>query len=233
MKTACLAFAAALAFAAHCAAEDFLPVPTPAPITLTGPVVVAEFSDPNLSPAHWRLTLRPDGSAHFVSEMGTATTDSQPGEMRVPNLSRDVQLSPRFADNVFQAAQRHGWFNENCESHLKVAFQGWKSLSYSGPDGKGSCTFNYSKDRDIQTLGDSFLAVAQTIVEGVRLEMLLQHDPLGLDKEIESLVAAAQDGRAQQICAIRGILQRLAEDDSVMELVRKRARTLLARAQAT
>lgn len=230
MKAAYFALAAALVLAARCNAED---PTTPAPGTFTGPVVIAEFSDPGLSPSHWSLTLRSDGSGHFLSEMGNAAAGEQLSEMRVPNVSRDVQLSPKFAESVFQAAQHHGWFNEQCESHLKVAFQGWKSLSYSGPDGKGSCTFNYSKDKDIQGLGDSFMAVAQTILEGVRLEMLLQHDPLGLNKEIESLAAAAQDGRAQQICAIRGILQRLAEDDSVMELVRKRARILLARAQAT
>ena len=46
-------------------------------------------------------------------------------------------------------------------------------------------------------------AVAQTILEGARLEVLLQHDRLGLDQEMEFLTEALQDGRAQQICAIR------------------------------
>jgi hypothetical protein len=41
---------------------------------------------------------------------------------------------------------------------------------------------------------------------------------------------AAGDGRAQQICTIRGILERLAGDPEVMDRVRKRARALLARA---
>jgi hypothetical protein len=61
--------------------------------------------------------------------------------------------------------------------------------------------------------------------------MFLQHDPLGLDAETEYLVEAASDGRAQQIVAIRAILERLAEDERVMERVRKRARVLLARAE--
>jgi hypothetical protein len=112
-----------------------------------------------------------------------------------------------------------------------VAFQGWKKLSYSGPEGQGGCEFNYSKDKDIQSLGDALVAVAGTILEGARLEMLRQHDPLGLDQETEYLVEAVGDGRAQQLCAIRGILERLAGDEGVMERVRKRARELLARAQ--
>jgi len=67
-----------------------------------------------------------------------------------------------------------------------------------------------------------------TIDEGARLESLLQHDRLGLDKEMEYVVEGAGTRRLQQICAIRGILQRLAEDDSVLERVRTRARMLLA-----
>jgi hypothetical protein len=128
-------------------------------------------------------------------------------------------------------AQTHKFFQIECESHMKVAFQGMKQLSYRGPDGTGSCQFNFSRDKEIQALGESLVAVAETIVEGARLETLLQHDPLGLDHETEYLVEAAGDGRVQQIGAIRGILERLADDDAVMERVRKRVRMLLARSE--
>jgi hypothetical protein len=114
---------------------------------------------------------------------------------------------------------------------MKVAFQGWKKLSYRGPDGAGSCTFNYAKEKDVQELGESLVAVAEAIEEGARLEVLLQHDPLGLDKEMEYLTEAAGDGRVQQVETIRGILERLAGDEEVMDRVRKRARELLAKAQ--
>jgi hypothetical protein len=190
------------------------------------PVIVVEFSDPQLNPTHWTLTIHPNGSGHFTSQMGKLPADTK--EMEAPSVNRDVQLSPDFAGHVFAEAQRNKWFNEECESHLKVAFQGWKTLTYHGPNGSGSCTFNYSRDKDIEALGDSMEAVAETILEGARLEMLLEHDRLGLDKEMEFLVDAAGSGRAQQICAIHGILARLAQDDEVLERVRKRARMLLA-----
>jgi len=61
--------------------------------------------------------------------------------------------------------------------------------------------------------------------------VLLQHDPLGLDRETEYLVEAAGDGRAEQIGAIRAILERLADDENVMERVRRRVRVLLAMAE--
>jgi hypothetical protein len=193
------------------------------------PAVVVEFTNPSLSPPHWTLTIHPDGSGHFQSQMGTPPAGGLQ-EIDAPDVSRDVRLSADYAAHVFEVAQRSRWFNTDCESHLKVAFQGWKKLSYAGPQGSGSCTFNYSKDKDIQAMGDSLVAVADTILEGARLETLLQHDRLGLDKETEYLVDAAQNGRAQQLGAISDILTRLAADDTVMERVRKRARLLLAEA---
>ena len=192
-------------------------------------VVVADFSNPGISPSHWTLTLHRDGSGHFHSERG----DPPPAavqEMDAPNVDREIQLSADFVERVFQTAQRHNWFNEECESHLKVAFQGWKKLSYHGSEGQGACTFNYSQDKEIQALGDSVVGVAETVREGARLEMLLQHDRLGLDREMEYLTDGAKDGRMQQIGAIREILERLVEDPEVLDRVRKRARVLLAHA---
>jgi hypothetical protein len=203
-----------------------------------GPVFQVDYSNPGLSPPHWVLTLYPDGSGHFKSEQGRVAGGAAQGAgqgvwqgIEAPNVDRDVRVSAEFAERVFETARQQKFFSAGCESHMKVAFQGWKKLSYSGADGAGGCEFNYSKDKEIQALGDSLVAVASAILEGARLENLLQHDRLGLDQEMEYLVEAAGDGRVQQICTIRGILERLAEDPEVMERVRKRARTLLARGE--
>jgi hypothetical protein len=194
-----------------------------------GQVFRVDFSNPGLTPAQWTLEIHPDGSGHFRSIRGSAVPDGPP-TLEAPNVDRDVHLSAKFALHAFQVTQRHKLFARGCESHLKVAFQGLKKLSYSGPDGQGGCEFNYSKDAEIQALGDSMVAVATTIIEGARLELLLQHDRLGLDKEIGIVEEAAGDGRVQEICSIREILERLSQDPAVMERVRKRARDLLARA---
>lgn len=189
-------------------------------------VLRVDYSNPGLTPAKWTLELHPDGSAHFHSDPGPTTATElhviEPGP-----VDRDIQLSQEYATYAFQTVRRHKILADGCESHLKVAFQGWKKISYSGPDGSGGCEFNYSKNKEIQELGDSFVAVASTIVEGARLELLLQHDPLGLDKEMEFLKEASDDGRLKEMCAIQPILTRLADDTGVMERVRKRARMLL------
>ena len=195
------------------------------------PVVQVDFSNPGLTPSHWTLIIHPDGSGHFRSEWGNVTATvpqtSDSTRLDAPDQDRDILLSAQFSERLFQTARSYRWFNVDCESHRKVAFQGWKKLSYEGPEGQGSCKFNYSEDKRIQALGDSLVSVANTILEGARLEVLLQHDRLGLDKEMEYLIEAQGDGRVQQIYAIRGILARLADDPGVMERVRKRARLLL------
>jgi len=66
------------------------------------------------------------------------------------------------------------------------------------------------------------------VLAGARLEMLLQHDRLGLDKEIEFMVEASKDGRLREIGAIREILAKVEGDPEVLDRVRKKARALLA-----
>jgi hypothetical protein len=189
-------------------------------------VVRVDFSNPGLYPSQWTLVLHPDGSGHFHAEGGTKPDDE--GDVIMPaKVDRDINLSSDFASRVFSEVHDSRVLQGKCESHLKVAFQGWKKISYSGPDGEGGCEFNYSTTKQIQDLGESLIAVSSTLIEGARLELLLQHDPLGLDKAIEYVVEASDDGRLQQICAIRGILERLEDDPHVLERVRKRARMLL------
>lgn len=195
-----------------------------------GPVFQMDYSNPGLVPSQWTLELHPDGSGHFHSARGKGSRlDGQ--VIEAPDIDRDFQLSAEFAAHVFQIAQQKKRFQIGCESHLKVAFQGIKKLSYRGPDGQGACEFNYSKDREIQSLGDRLVSVANTIVEGARLQALLQHDPLGLDRELEVLTESATDGQLEEIGCIRDILDRLAGDPAVMERVRRRARALLAKAR--
>jgi len=191
------------------------------------PVFELDYSNPQLVPAQWTLELHPDGSGHFRSRRGDAmpTQDIEP-----PDINRDIQVSAQFAEHVFQVAEKKQLFKAGCESHLNVAFQGTKKFVVQSPAGEGSCEFNYSKDNDIQALADSLMSVANTLIEGARLQTLLLHDRLGLDRETQVLVESANDGRAQQIGSIRDILERLVDDPTVLDRVKRRARLLLSKA---
>jgi hypothetical protein len=186
-----------------------------------------EFTNPKLTPPHWVIQLNPDGSGQFEAAAGTSSdqTGTVAGEVQRP-----IQLSLSFTARVFNVARERRLFAFDCESHLKVAMQGMKRLSYSGPDGTGSCTYNYSRDKEIQALGDSLLAVGNTLMYGARLENLLQHDRLGLDQEMTDLCTAVQDGNAIELVVIRETLLRIANDDQVLDRARRRARKLLGEA---
>ena len=190
-------------------------------------LVRLDFENDQLTPARWTLILAPDGSGHFHSEQGPRKVVKPTQE--IPDLDRDLSVQPEFASRIFAAAERTHGFQGECESHLKVAFQGWKTLRYEGPEATGSCRFNYAADKQIQALADDMVGTAASILEGARIERMLSYDRLGLDREMEFVAEATNDGRLRQLGAIRPILERLAGDEALLDRVRRRARQLLAK----
>jgi hypothetical protein len=194
-----------------------------------GSLFQIQFTNEQLIPAHWQLTLHPDGSGNFDADGGHPSgIDAK--QILAGDVHRPIQLSPALTEQVFSTARMRRLFAFPCESHMKVAFQGVKRLSYIGPEGSGACEFNYSKDKEIETLGNSLLAVEYTIMSGARLEKLLQHDRLGLDKELDDLITAAHEGNAMEMGVIRETLTRIAYDEQVLDRARRKARLLLAQA---
>jgi len=127
-----------------------------------------EFTNAKMFPAHWLLKLNPDGSGRFDAEGGEAI-GLEKEQIVAGDVHRRIQLSSEFTAHVFSTARQRKLFAMQCESHAKVAFQGTKRLSYSGPEGSGQCEYNYAKDKEIQSLGDSLLAVENTLMYAARL----------------------------------------------------------------
>jgi hypothetical protein len=120
-------------------------------------------------------------------------------------------------------------FNVQCASKAKnIADTGTKTLSYSAPDGSGSCTYNYSENKDVQSLTEIFEGMAETMDEGRQLDHLHRYDRLGLDSAMTFLAEEVTAGHALEVGTIAASLRSIAEDADVMQRVRARARTLLA-----
>jgi hypothetical protein len=219
-----LAVLAALLPAAVVAAQQPAASPADSPAAIE-----VQVTNPGVAPPLWKLSLDENGRGQFDAEAGpphSAVKD----EIVLGEIHRPVQFSPGFTAHVFAVARERKFFAFPCEGHMKVAFQGTKRLSYTGPDGSGACEYNYSRDKAIQELGESFMAVETTLLFGARLEKLLQHDRLGLDQAMEDLAAAVHSGSAIEVGAIRETLDRIASDDEVLERARRKARLLLAQA---
>lgn len=184
-----------------------------------------KFNNPHLDPASYTLTVDETGKGNFHSQPGPA---SQTNEGPLPAEDREIHLSPALTSQIFTTARQMHFFAMNCEDGKgKIAFQGNKTLSYEGTDGRGSCEFNWSKDVHIQKLADQLIAVATTLSIGRRLEAEHQYDRLSLDEELAALAGMVENGQAAEVSNIANVLQSIVDDTSIVERARRRARALL------
>jgi hypothetical protein len=193
---------------------------------LTGTITFT-FDNPQLQPAHYEIVLHGDGSGHFASRVGSAPPDDI-ANLPAQGQERDIRLSDAARDRLFATAAREKYFATKCDSGAaKIAFQGTKTLSYDGPDGHGSCTYNYSQDARLQWITSELTGLAATLEEGRRLAVQHEHARLVLDAELETLSVMVKDGQATEVQAIEPVLSAIIGDDNVMLRARRRAQALL------
>jgi hypothetical protein len=189
------------------------------------------FDHPGLQPAHYVLLLREDGSGHYHSVPGPIASPASVSSTDVVApmpLDRDIHIDDQLRTQLFQYARAHSFFAIPCErGGKKLAFTGNKTLTYSGGDGQGSCSFDWSSDPVLQRLSDQLISTAYTLEEGRRLDLELKHSRLSLDAELEALQDAVRDQRAACLSNIAPQLEAIAEDEAVMQRARARARALL------
>jgi len=152
-----------------------------------------------------------------------------------PFAQKGFSVSPATAAKVFALARSLNHFNIPCASKEKnIADTGDKTLSYIDAHGViGSCAYNYTENKQVQTLTDILQAIAETMDEGRRLDYLHRYDRLGLDAEMESFTREVAEGNAIELQTIAPTLHSIADDSGVMQRVRTRANALLTLVPAT
>jgi hypothetical protein len=144
------------------------------------------------------------------------------------HIDRTIVVSPATVGKIFKLARSLDYFNTACDSKAKnIANTGKKTLTYVGVDGKGSCVYNYSENKNVAALTDTFLAIAFTMDEGRRLEFFHRYDRLGLDEEISTLAHEAEEGRALELGTIAPTLESIERDTALIQRVRLQAGKLL------
>lgn len=191
--------------------------------------IVYTFEHPQLQPSKYTITIEETGAAHFDSQPGLAQRDD---DVFPAPIDRDIRIDDTLRTSLFHYARTHNDFATDCTRHQSnLAFTGNRTLTYTGPDGHGSCAFIWAADPALQNLSDQLGAVALTIEFGRRLDVEVQHDRLGLDAELESLQDAVKERRASDLPNIAEQLQAIADDQQVMVRARKRAVALLSRCE--
>jgi hypothetical protein len=198
--------------------------------SLPGAQIRFTYENPQLEPHTYVVTVEEDGNGHYRSQGAGITEGESVGS---EPQDRAIHISKSLRESMFAAARKNKLFAIPCDDGGKnIAFQGKKTLAYEGPEGQGSCTYNWSKSPQIEKLTDQFEAIAATLDEGGKLQREYEHGRLTLDGEMENLESMVRDGRAIELENIAPILQTLAGDEAVLQRVQRRARTLLQGAKS-
>jgi hypothetical protein len=193
-----------------------------------------QFDRPGLAVPHFKLLLHEDGTGTYQADQAEmpATQTSNRGQA-AQHIDRPINLTPGTVAKIFKAARSLNHFDVECASKAKnIADTGKKTLSYSGPDGSGSCSYNYSENKTVDMLTTTFLAISNTMDEGRRLEFLHRYDRLGLDAEMTTLWDEVQDGRALELGTISPTLTAIANDADLIQRVRMKAAKMLEQVAA-
>ncbi len=214
-----------------------------APAQEHGATLTFRFDRPGLEVPSYVFTIHEDGSGSYEAPASSRTSNAaEPpssseaalASVGAPRQTRVLALAPGSTAKLFEQARGAELSRRSCASKAKnIADTGAKVLIYDGKEGIGSCSFNYTENKNVIALTQSFQAMANTLEFGQRLERLHRFDRLGLDQETQRLVDAVKDGRAVEVKLIAPTLESLSKDPQLLERVKLRAATLLSLADAT
>lgn len=206
--------------------------PADAGIKPSRPTISFDFTRdiPGVPVPKYTLTIRDDGSGSYTGEALPPPTRYGPAQSAAPlPFQRDLHLAAASTARIFDLASQLNHFNRDCASKAKnVADTGTKTITYSGPDGLGSCTYNYTEVKELAALTALIQGITETLDEGRELDRLHRYDRLGLDAAMSFLVQEAADGHALDLETIGDSLRAIAGDSDVLARVRAKAATLLA-----
>ncbi len=173
------------------------------------------------------LEVATSGEAVYRS-MGKLSPDAE-GD---PFETRFI-VSPAVTAKMFRLAGQAKHFEKPMAYNKgNLAFTGNKTLSYQ-EDGRVSAqTYNYSALEPVQDLTRILQNMALTLESGRRLTYYHSYQKLALDEEIRRLEEMLKSQSASEPGAIAPILRSIADDKSVIHIVRQRAERILAMAGA-
>jgi hypothetical protein len=220
--------------ATACAAQTA--APAAAPVAL--PEVSFNFERPGLQVPKYTIVVHQDGTGTYKGEeapvSGGASAMGVRGTSPGRTIDRPMKFAPSTADTIFKTARSLDYFNITCPSKAKnVADTGKKTLTYTGPDGHGSCTYNYSENKSVTQLTEMFQAIAFTMDEGRKLDFLHRYDRLGLYSEMDTLMHEVEEKRAMELENITSSLTAIVADEALIQRVREKAAKLLAQTEST
>lgn len=214
----------------------------PAQAQQAGVTTVAFSCDfPGFNPSHYAFSVNSNREASYTSNSKVNTTgDAGPDDAVSTDDSpfhMDLTLSAATTAHIFELARMAHYFEGDLDSKKKnIAFTGDKSLTYRGPNNGDSYIthYNYSPVPAVQELTTLFQNLSATVEFGRRLDYEYRYQKLALDEEMKHMeeTTTLQDVGPDLPVAVP-ILQKIADDPSVINPVRARAMRLLQHATSS
>lgn len=193
--------------------------------------VIFDLDFPGATPSHYTVAVNADRKAAYQSNGGEiSATGQSTGD---PNIVA-FTMSEAARARIFELAQKLNYFAGKYDYvRNRVANTGIKTLVFADSSRHNMTTYNFSQNQDIQELTRLFQSVSSTMEFGRRLEHDLRFDKLDLPKQLNLMLAQAQDKELAELQAVVPVLQKISGDPSVMRIARVNADRLLAMAGAT
>jgi len=187
------------------------------------PSVTFSLDFPNSSPEHYSIAVQADRQAHYEST-GKISNDSDVRDSYQANFT----FSDATGARIFQLAAQAHYFSGKIDSgNKKLAFTGAKKLVYKDGQRNSSADYNYSPQPAVQQLTTLFQSVASTMEFGRRLTYFHRYQKLALDDELKRMEDQAKRGELAELQALSPVLQDIYDDNSVINVVRARARRIM------
>lgn len=183
------------------------------------------FDFPGGSPSHYGISVNSDGHASYVSD-GKLSKDAAADQPFTLNFT----ISQPTVDRIFDLTRQAHYFEGNLDSKKKnIASTGDKTLMYKDAKKDTIGTYNYSSMQPVQDLTSLFQNLSATLEFGHRLEYDYHYQKLALDQDSKALEDLAGRGELTELGAIAPVLHKIADDSSVINVVRARIERLLER----
>jgi hypothetical protein len=182
------------------------------------------------TPQNVNITVQATGPAKYVSR-NPFTPPDQTGVD--PDYLLNFTVSARNAEKLFRDAKAANYFNGDFafKKHA-VATTGKKNLTYVDPIRHFETAYDYSENHAIQEITNIFIGISATIEHGRKLQFLHRFDKLGLEDELKGLESAVENHNLAELQIIAPTLQSIADDTTVLNIARQRAKRLLAKAKS-
>jgi hypothetical protein len=188
------------------------------------PTVTFDFSFPGSVPESYSIKVSETGESTYEST-GKLAVDSEVQS----DFTYEFTVSETARKKVFDLARRASFFDRDFDYKKgKLASTGEKKLGYVDAERKHRTTYNYSSNQAVQQLTQFFQGLSATLEFGRRLQYFHRYQRLALEAEMKRMEDMSKANGLEEIQAVSDILQKIAADQTVLNVTRMRAQRLLA-----